>query len=60
MTRRKFLSRVGVAVSAICGGLCWMGRRALPRRVVRADRLEKYPGAIVPMGDIEIESKWSG
>ena len=60
MTRRKFLSRFGVAVSAICGGLCRMGRRSLPRRVVRADRLETYPGAIVPMGDIGTQSKWSG
>jgi hypothetical protein len=60
MTRRKFLYRIGVAASAIGGCLCWMGRKALPRRVVRADRVERYPGTIVPMGDIRTQSKWSG
>jgi hypothetical protein len=34
--------------------------RAAPRRFVRAVRPEKYPGRIVPMGDVRRQAKWSG
>jgi len=60
MTRRTFLHRMAGAISVIGGGLCRMGHKVLPRRVVRAERWDKYPGAILPMGDIRIQSKWSG
>ena len=60
MTRRKFVRRVAGAASALCLGLCWVGRKASPRRIVRAVRLGKYPGRIVPMGEIGKQSKWSG
>jgi len=60
MTRRKFLYRIGIVASAIGGCLGWMSRGVLPRRSVRAGRSENYPGVIVPMGDIRMQSKWSG
>ena len=60
MTRRKFLYHIGIAASAISGCLGWMSRRVLPRRIVRADRSEGYPGGIMPMGDIRMQAKWSG
>ena len=60
MTRRGFLCRVAGVVSAICAAAGWIGRKAVPRRVVRADRPAAYPGTVVPMGDIRIQSKWSG
>jgi len=60
MTRRRFVRAIAGAASAICGGLYWVGQRASPRRIVRAVRLGKYPGEVVPMGDIGRQSKWSG
>ncbi len=60
MTRRKFVRSVAGAASAVCAGLDWFGRKASPRRIVRAVRLAKYPGRIVPLGVIGSQSKWSG
>jgi len=60
VTRRKCLRYLGIAVSAIGGGLCWIGRTALPRPVVRANRVTDYPGTVVSMGDIHMRSRWSG
>ncbi len=60
MTRREFLCRISVVVSAMGGCLAWMGRKALPRRTVWANRSDDYPGVIMPMGDIRTQSKWSG
>lgn len=51
---------VAGAASAACVGLCWVGQRVSPRRIVRAVRLGKYPGVVVPMDDISKQSKWSG
>jgi hypothetical protein len=48
------------AVSALGAGLCWVGGRASPRRILRAVRSGKYPGTVVAMGDIGNQSKWSG
>jgi hypothetical protein len=60
VTRRKFVRVVGGAVSALCVGLGWIGRKASPRRVVRALHLGQYPGQVVPMEDVGKQSKWSG
>ena len=60
MTRRKFLYHIGAVLSAIAGCVAWMGRKALPQRTVRADCSTEYPGTIVPLGNIRIQSKWSG
>jgi hypothetical protein len=60
VTRRKFVQVVAGAASALGAGLLWVGRRASPRRVVRALRLGKYPGEAVPMDDVGKQSKWSG
>lgn len=60
VTRRKFVQVMTGAASLVCAGLFWVGRRASPRRVVRALRLGKYPGEVVPMEDVCQQSKWSG
>jgi hypothetical protein len=60
MTRRTFVRALVGAASAAGAGLAWLGRTVSPRRMVRAVRLGKYPGDVVPMGDISRQSKWSG
>jgi hypothetical protein len=60
VTRRKFVQVIAGAASALGAGLWWIGRKASPRRVVRALHLGKYPGAVVPMEDVRQQSKWSG
>jgi hypothetical protein len=60
MTRRRFVRIITGVASAFCGGLYRLSQRAVPRRVVRALRLGKYPGEVVPMGDMGKQSKWSG
>jgi hypothetical protein len=59
MTRREFMARVG-SLSVICVGLHGVKSVVPPRRTVQAARPLKYPGTIVPMGDIRMQSKWSG
>ncbi len=60
MTRRTFVRALVGAASAAGAGLAWLGHKTSPRRIVRAVRLGKYPGDVVPMGDISKQSKWSG
>jgi hypothetical protein len=60
VTRRRFVQVLAGAASALCAGLFWVGRKASPRRVVRALRLGTYPGEVVPMEDVGQQSKWSG
>ncbi len=60
MTRREFIARVTGTASTVCLGLHWTGRRISPHPVVQATRLDKYPGAVVPMRNIRGQSKWSG
>jgi len=60
MTRRKFVRGITGVLSALGLGWCWIARAVSPRRVVRTVRLGKYPGRIVPMGDIRKQAKWSG
>jgi hypothetical protein len=60
VTRRKFVQVLTGAGSAFWAGFYWVGRKASPRRVVRALRLGKYPGEVVPMEDVGKRSKWSG
>ncbi len=60
VTRRKFVQVLAGAGSALSAGLFWIGRKASPRRVVRALRLGRYPGEVVPMQDVSQQAKWSG
>ena len=60
MTRRKFAQAIAGGLSSVGFALCWMVRAVSPRRVVRAARLARYPGRIVPMADIRKQAKWSG
>lgn len=53
------MARAG-SLSTICIGLHGVKSADPPRRTVQAARPLKYPGAIVPMGDIRMQSKWSG
>jgi len=60
MTRRKFIRKLIKAGSVIVLGTSWPVRKAVPRKFVRAIRLEKYPGHLRPLRDISKPSKWSG
>ncbi len=60
MTRRRLVRTLTGAASAVCVGLCWVGQKVSPRRMVRAVRLGRYPGKVVPMNDVSKQSKWSG
>ncbi|MHC4646873.1 MAG: hypothetical protein ACYTBJ_15350 [Planctomycetota bacterium] len=60
MTRRKFIQRLLGACSAVVVGPGWLAKKILPRRFVRALRLKKYPGRIVPLTDISQQAKWRG
>jgi hypothetical protein len=59
MTRRKFTVFLTGLIAGAAAGLFRFGRAA-PRRFVRAVRLGKYPGRVVPMGDVRRRAKWSG
>lgn len=60
MTRRKFIQKLIKAGSVIVVGLCWLAKRASPRKFVRAVRLGKYPGSLERLRNIDKESEWSG
>jgi hypothetical protein len=64
MTRRKFLDgifRIGsTAVVMGLSGVRWLAGKTLPRRFVQAVRMNKYPGSIRELGEINERSKWSG
>ena len=60
MTRRKFIGKLFGVGLAIIVGLCWVAKKAMPRKIVRAFGTKKYPGLIKPLPDIHKESRWSG
>jgi hypothetical protein len=60
VTRRKFIQKLIKAGSAIILGVCWLAKKAEPRKFVRAIRLKKYPGSLKSLQDIHKQSKWSG
>jgi hypothetical protein len=60
MTRRKFIQELLKAGTAIIVGVCWIAKKASPRKFVRAVRLKKYPGVIKPLKNVNTQSKWSG
>lgn len=64
MTRRKFLDgalRVGSAAVVLgFSGVRWLAERTLPKRFLRAVRMDKYPGLIEKSDDINEQGKWSG
>ena len=60
MTRRKFIEKLVKACSAIVVGVCWVSRKASPRRFVWAARTKGYPGSLGALQDIDKQAKWSG
>jgi hypothetical protein len=60
MTRREFIQELIKTGSAIIVGVCWVAKKASPRKFVRALRLRKYPGVLKPLQDVNKQSKWSG
>ncbi len=52
MTRRGFIATL---IAGFCSRVCNAVGWASP-----TDSLGIYPGKVVPMGDIQTESKWSG
>ena len=60
MTRRKFIHRLLKAGSLILLGAASLAKKAVPRKFVRALKLQKYPGPLRPPHDILEQSKWSG
>ncbi len=60
MTRRKFIQRILCAGSAVIVGLCWLAKKAAPRKFVRAARLKKYPGSVRTLPNTYNQSEWSG
>jgi hypothetical protein len=60
MTRRKFIQGLLKAGAAIIVGVCWIAKKASPRRFIWAVKLKKYPGLLKPLSDIHKQSKWSG
>lgn len=64
MTRRKFLDGVlhigSAAVVMGLSGVRWLTEKTLPRRFVRAVRMDRYPGSIKKLGEINEQNRWSG
>jgi hypothetical protein len=60
MTRRKFIQELLKAGASIVIGVCWLVKKASPRRFVRAVRLNKYPGSLKSLPDVQKQGKWSG
>lgn len=60
MTRRKFIQGLIKGGAAIIVGVCWVAKKAAPRKFVRALRFKKYPGRLKPLQDFHEQSKWSG
>jgi hypothetical protein len=60
MTRRKFFQQLFGAAIAITLGAKWLIKKTVPRRFVKALRINKYPGSLRPLGDVDTQSKWNG
>jgi hypothetical protein len=60
MTRRKFIQELLKAGSAVIVGVCWIAKKASPRRFIWAVKLKKYPGFLKPLQNVYKQSKWSG
>jgi len=60
MTRRKFIQELLKAGAAVIVGVSWLAEKTLLRRFVWASKLNKYPGTLKPLKDINKQAKWSG
>ncbi len=60
MTRRKFIQELLKGAAAIFVGVCWIAKKASPRKFVRAIKLKRYPGRLKLLRNIHKQSKWSG
>jgi hypothetical protein len=60
MTRREFIkSVVNTAIAAFIG-VRWLAKKAVPRKFLLAFKVKKYPGSVIPLGDISEQGKWNG
>jgi hypothetical protein len=60
MTRREFIKSIISAAIAVSIGVRWLSKKAVPRKFLLAFRVKKYPGTVIPMGDISEQSKLNG
>ena len=60
MKRREFIHKSIKAGMALVAGTCWLAKKAVPRKFVRAVPLRKYPGTVGPLPDAFEQSRWSG
>ena len=62
MTRRRF-SQLVLSAAVLCmTGMRWVGAHAIPSRVLKALKLQTFPGHLRPLDEAEIrkEGKWKG
>jgi hypothetical protein len=60
MTRRRFIQKIISTTSAAIAGVLFIAQKTLPRKFVRAVKLNKFPGSVKPLQKIESQGKWSG
>ncbi len=60
MTRRKFIRKLIKTGAAVITGAWCLAKKTVPRKFIRAVKLNKYPGSLVSLRDINKENKWSG
>jgi hypothetical protein len=65
MTRRRFIRKLMKSGAVVFSGVYAFARtrsarKAKPRRFSRAFRVARYPGPLKPLGNIDVQSKWSG
>ena len=60
MTRRKFFHQLLGTVMVITFGAKWLIEKTVPRRFMKALKINKYPGSLRPLGDVRTQGKWNG
>lgn len=60
MTRRKFIQKLVKVGSTVIVGVCWVSRKASPRKFLWAIRTKRYPGSLGALQNINKQAKWSG
>ncbi|OHB75939.1 MAG: hypothetical protein A2Z25_17325 [Planctomycetes bacterium RBG_16_55_9] len=65
VTRRKFIRKLVRSCLVVPAGVYVFARtkparKSKLRKFVRAFRATGYPGPVKPLGNIDVQSKWSG
>jgi hypothetical protein len=60
MNRRAFLQKMLAVGTGIFAAAAVLIKAVSPRRFLRAKPASKYPGRLKPLGDITLQSRWSG